>query len=265
MNKLLISIGCLVLLTSSCRYDENRNDTLSTEDAIHISTNGNERVQSSNTSFDTDNVINGDTRTFNNTDFNELNILSALDVHLTQGNTYSVKAVGKTEDLEKVLVTQQGDELTVGLKGGLLRTGKIVMHITLPTLRNIDISGSVTMSTTNDFTAANDFSADISGASKLTMSLIANKASFDISGTGYVNISGKINKLEVDLEGGSNADMMNLTATEASIQASGASKARVNVTGSIEAEASGASSIEYSGNPTVRKSETSGVSKIKSL
>ena len=265
MNKFFISLGCLLLAATSCRYDENRNETIYSGENIHISTNGNESVQSTNTSFDTGNVINGDTRTFNNTGFNELNISSALDVHLTQGNTYSVKAVGKAEDLEKVQVTQQGDELTVGLKGGLSRTGKIELHITLPTLRDIDISGAVTMTATNDFTAASDFSADVSGASKLTMPLTANKASFDISGAGYVNISGKINKLEVDVEGGSNADMLNLTANEANIQASGASKARVNVTGSIEAEASGASSIEYSGNPTVRKSETSGASKIKSL
>lgn len=260
MNKLFISLSCLTLMATSCRFEENKKENISSGEHTTIASSASQSTETTQS----EGIVNGDTKTFSNTNFSELTISSAFDVQLTQGNEYSVKAIGNQKDLEDVAVVQKGDELQISVKA-LRRVQNIKLQITLPSLRELDISGAVTAKATNEFTAANDFSADVSGASTLTMPLTAVNASFDISGAANVNVTGKVNKLNLDVAGGSHVDMQQLVANEADIEASGASTVKANVTGSIEAEASGASTIEYTGNPNVKKSETSGASKIKSL
>jgi hypothetical protein len=50
---------------------------------------------------------------------------------------------------------------------------------------------------------------------------------------------------------------------DADVEASGASKATVNPSGRLDADASGASSIYYLGSPTLGKIDTSGSSTVK--
>jgi hypothetical protein len=47
------------------------------------------------------------------------------------------------------------------------------------------------------------------------------------------------------------------------VEASGASRAEVNASGRLDAEASGASTVLYSGDPTLGRTNTSGASTIR--
>ena len=69
--------------------------------------------------------------------------------------------------------------------------------------------------------------------------------------------------MSVGISGASDAKLYNLTAKGAILKASGASHVGVTVTEILKASASGASDINYKGNPNVKESNTSGASNIR--
>ena len=69
--------------------------------------------------------------------------------------------------------------------------------------------------------------------------------------------------MTIDVSGASKIDAENLKAIDASIDASGASKISVNVSGELKSDISGASKVVYTGTPPnviTKKSGAGGVS-----
>jgi hypothetical protein len=105
---------------------------------------------------------------------------------------------------------------------------------------------------------------DISGASTATASeLKADNLTVEVSGASKVTVEGTSHKLHGEVSGASSLVAEKLPAERVTIEASGASKGYVTATQSLTAEASGASTIYYSGNPKSLDKETSGASSIK--
>jgi hypothetical protein len=64
------------------------------------------------------------------------------------------------------------------------------------------------------------------------------------------------------VSGASNLDLNNFQVANADLEVSGASHAVVNPTGTLNVNASGASSVQYVGNPTLGNIQTSGASNV---
>ena len=91
---------------------------------------------------------------------------------------------------------------------------------------------------------------------------MAQKGSAEASGASKVTLAGRIETLVAKGLGASSLELGDLEIGDLDIGVSGASKAAVNVTGTLSASASGASNIRYSGDPKIKKSDTSGSSSI---
>jgi hypothetical protein len=94
----------------------------------------------------------------------------------------------------------------------------------------------------NNFQATN-ITVDLSGASTLTANGQADDLMATVSGASTLNISG-------------------LSINDADMQISGASHATINLSGRLDANVSGASSLQYSGQPTLGNVSTSGASTV---
>lgn len=102
-----------------------------------------------------------------------------------------------------------------------------------------------------------------SGVSKISIADLKNSAfDLDSSGASKITITGETARLNVQLSGASSLDGAGFTATEADVNVSGASHTSVNVIESLRAEASGASRVNYSGNPKSVEKNSSGASSI---
>jgi hypothetical protein len=103
-----------------------------------------------------------------------------------------------------------------------------------------------------------------SGASRVDMSGVRNETlRIDTSGASKINVSGETAKLEIEVSGAGSIDAGNLKADDVSVNASGASHASVFATAELEADASGASRIVYSGSPKNIQKQTSGASSVR--
>jgi hypothetical protein len=82
------------------------------------------------------------------------------------------------------------------------------------------------------------------------------------SGASTLQVSGTAGELDTDASGASRMRLEDLSATEAEVDATGASTIEVTVSGRLAGSASGASTVTYSGNPDVSVS-TSGASSVR--
>jgi hypothetical protein len=106
-------------------------------------------------------------------------------------------------------------------------------------------------------------SLDISGVANVTVNNVRNDAlAIDSSGASKISLNGETSKLKVDVSGAVKVDAGELKAADATVDANGASNVLVNVSGTLKADASGASHINYSGTPSSVQKSTTGVANI---
>lgn len=132
----------------------------------------------------------------------------------------------------------------------------------MPNLHGVDFSGAST-ATVGKFSGVKNFDVEVSGASRVTMEVAAQKVSMDLSGASSLVLTGQCDVLNGEVSGASTFKGRDFPAKEVNIDASGASSAAVVASTTIHAEASGASSIRYSGNVKDIHSSTSGASSVK--
>jgi hypothetical protein len=101
-----------------------------------------------------------------------------------------------------------------------------------------------------------------SGSSDIRGSLQAADCQFNLSGASTCNISGAAGKTVIAASGASDFNSSGFTAQTADVKLTGASDASIRVNGTMNVDISGASTLNYSGNPTIGKIDISGASKM---
>ena len=101
-----------------------------------------------------------------------------------------------------------------------------------------------------------------SGASRLTVTVEADKLSATASGASNVKLAGKAADALYESSGSSSIDAGKLVSGNCDVECSGMSSADVNCTESLNAEASGMSSVNYRGGCKLVHATSSGVSEI---
>ncbi|MGZ3867050.1 MAG: GIN domain-containing protein, partial [Bacteroidia bacterium] len=96
------------------------------------------------------------------------------------------------------------------------------------------------------------------------LDISVNTVSCNESGAATISLNGNCNKLEAIVSGAASLKAENLIAENANVNTSGASTAKVNVTNRLEGNASGASTLKYSGSPKETQLNQSGASNVKS-
>lgn len=104
---------------------------------------------------------------------------------------------------------------------------------------------------------------DLSGASNMKASFDLQSLTISLSGASEAKLDGKVQKLNINSSGASDVNAYGLEAVSCSASASGASDLKVKVTQELDAVASGASHIYYTGDAEKVNIKNSGVSKIE--
>jgi hypothetical protein len=198
------------------------------------------------------------TRAFSVKDFDKLDIGSAFTITVTQGSTYSVSARGRQKDLDEMESKIKGSELHLGYKNQSWSMGKnrknVYITITMPALKAVDFSGAST-SKISGF-SSETFDIELSGASTAEFKIDSKNMKIDLSGASDLTLIGNGDKLDAEVSGASDLKAYNFKTTTAKVESSGASDARVAVSGNLVADASGAASVSYKGSPSVKKTSS---------
>jgi len=202
-----------------------------------------------------------ETKEFSN--FTALEVGSAFEVTVTKSDTYSVKITAGERIFDRIQVTQTGETLKIAVEPGIiLGTANMKAEITMPVLDRIDFSGA-TYGVADGFNSTEKFVVRLSGASALGITnLNVGDVDAELSGASHLTAVGSGNDLAAEVSGASNLDLTNFHVNDANVVVSGASHAIVNLDGRLDVEATGASSLEYIGDPQLGNINTSGASTV---
>ncbi len=218
------------------------------------------------------------------TDFDRLQVSHAFDVTVRQGEPYRVVIEVDEAVLPHLQVDRQGSTLRIGIEPGWrIFRGPTTLRaeVTLPQLAGLTASGASRVnlsgfdssdaleitasgaSRVNGQINARDTTIAASGASEIDLRGAFQDLAVEASGASNVTLDGSGQNLRANASGGSEINLANLPIVDARVEASGASTVRVQPSGALDVEASGASNVYYSGNPTMGNISTSGASSIR--
>lgn len=195
--------------------------------------------------------------------FSKVHVDSAFETTLRSGADYALQIRADDNVIDRVRAEVSGDTLEIDLDGGVLRA-TLEAEVTVPAgaLQAVAARGASTISGSDRFQAAT-FDVAAEGASTVTLDLDAQNLTVAAEGASTVELTGAAGALEARAEGASTLQLFDLRATEARVTAEGASTAEVQASASLEADASGASTIRYDGSPDNLVEDSSGASTIE--
>jgi len=226
-----------------------------------------------------------ETRQFNFTEFTRVDIGSAFIYEIEQSDTYSISIRANNNLFDDIEVAKEGQTLKIEMEVpwaifNIDPRPKAV--ITMPQLYGLNSSGATNgavsrFSSTDDLNitasgassvellaiSAGDVSFHVSGASKVSGDIKAEDIDLDVSGAGSVQLEGSASDTEIEASGASDLDLASLTVNNASVTLSGASDCTLNLNGRLDTNLSGASKLEYIGEPTLGKMDITGASTLK--
>jgi len=201
----------------------------------------------------------------NFTDFTALDINHAFDVTVQQGDDYSVTIRVDDNFVDDLDIKLQGDALKIGFKSTFntrLKDATFEADITMPDLSAIDVS-SASRAEIKGFSSSAPFRANVSSAGSLRGDIDAGNTTLDVSGASNVELAGSGADLTVKASGASTVDLSDFPVGDATVDASDASRVTVNVSGTLDVDASSASNVMYLGNPTLGAIDLSGASSVE--
>ena len=202
---------------------------------------------------------------FNFDDFTRVSVGSALKLDITQGDDFSIQ-VEVDDNLEQYLdVRRSGDTLYIGLKPRLsILFGNTTLRarVTMPQLTGLEASGASNCKISG-FSSDKRLDLEASGASTVRGDIASGAAKIEASGASTIELTGAGADLNAVASGASTLRLEDFMVTDARVDASGASRITVNASGTLDAKASGASSVRYVGDPAKVRMDSSGASSIE--
>lgn len=161
-------------------------------------------------------------------DFKQIDVSGAIQLDVVAQKDFSVEVEADDNLLEHIVTEVKGETLKIYTKERLSMRGKIRVTVAMPDLTELEVSGVSKVTAQNIKT--DSFKLNVSGASK-------------------IEVSGEAKDLTIDSSGASKINAENLKAANAKVDVSGASNITVNASEEVRADASGASKINYVGEP----------------
>lgn len=210
---------------------------------------------------------NAEVRTAKN--FHALNLSSAFDVFITQGNEEAVAvSAAETKDRERIKVEVKNGVLYLTYDNKGMKWGrgnkKLKAYISVKQIDALTVSGACDVFISGTLKAA-ELSLNQSGASDVKGRIEVGKLKVDLSGASDVTITGIATQLAIEASGASDFKGFDLSTDICNARASGASDIKITVNKELSAQASGASDVKYKGAGVIKEIKSSGSSSVRKV
>jgi hypothetical protein len=219
--------------------------------------------------------------------FTSIRVSNAIELYISQSNKTEVAVSAKSEEYRNRIITEvNGGTLIIRMADNKWwkwgnEDYRVKAYVSVKDLYAITASGATNIKIVNGLSSeklkinlegasdlkgdikAGTLMADLSGASSLKGTVQANALSVKGSGACAFEVSGSGDDLILDVSGASSVKMYDYLVKGASVDASGASSVKINVSGILKLNATGASSIDYKGAAAIKDMQSSGASSVR--
>ncbi len=193
--------------------------------------------------------------------FTKIDASGAPIVIYNTSDSLSLSVTGKTEDVANIETRIVDGTLFIKSKG--MMKGQVTIRINANRLNSVAVSGATNFMINNKLTT-DSFILESSGASYFTaVDLNAKTIKATISGASNVTLNGgSTDNFTADVSGASTLKAYKLISANTTVTSSGASSAKVFASQKLVANATGASTIKFKGEPKEVSAEGSTSSQI---
>jgi hypothetical protein len=219
--------------------------------------------------------------------FSSIRVSNAIELFISQSDKTEVAVSAKSEEYRNRIITEvDGGTLIIRMADNRWwkwgnEDYRIKAYVSVKDLYAITASGATNIKIVNGLSSeklkinlsgasdlkgdikAGTLMADLSGASSFKATVQANAFSMKGSGACAFEVSGSGDDLILDVSGASSVKMYDYLVKGASVDASGASSVKINVSGILTLHATGASSIDYKGAAAIKDMQSSGASSVR--
>jgi phage shock protein PspC (stress-responsive transcriptional regulator) len=207
-------------------------------------------------------------REFQLAGFTEVRADRDQEIKITRGDNPRVIAYGREDELNDLNIHVQDNELVIKQTPDDINFclfcihRSIMVEVVLPELTRVDASHSSEVEITG-FNGQERMQLDASGAAHISYSGDAENMEVDLTHAAEIDLSGQAANLSAKASGASSLEARNFQAETVTVTTEHSAEAEIYVTQKITAEASGASSIRYAGNPPEEITDTSHSAEIE--
>lgn len=205
-----------------------------------------------------------ETRTFAIDGFDAVEAGRYISVEVVHGDPSSVVVTADDNLWSELAVRREGDALVLSLSNAHAIYENVTVRAvaTTPSLARLDLSGGA-RGTLRGFDAPLPaLAVHASGGSSVEGGARAEDLSVELSGGSRAALAGAATTLTLDASGGSAADLIDVEAGAAAVWLSGGSRGAVTASGRLDYHLSGASHLDYAGDPELGRADASGGSGV---
>jgi hypothetical protein len=193
--------------------------------------------------------------------FSAIQLYGGYDVELIQGGEESVTIETDHNLLKNIKAEIEKGKLIINCEKGF-QFDKVKLTIRFIDIYYLEVNGGMKLASEKPI-QVKDIEMVVNGGADINIPIIGNTLSLNLSGGTNVKFTGKVPNLNIDLNGAGNISCDELESENVDVEIGGAGYAIVWATKSITAKLSGVGVIEYKGNPSIVKSDVSGIGSVK--
>jgi hypothetical protein len=200
--------------------------------------------------------------------FTAVEARNAMQVEISRGTGYSVAVEADDEIIREIEVIVSGGVLKAKFRTRLGHIGLLFkqvaspkLKITMPELAAIKFTAA-TRGKVTGFSSVDSFTAELSGAGKLTGDMDCRHLKLVGGAASFFELAGRTDTLDLSLTATSHASLEQLKVADARITLGGASTVTLDISGRLDAEVTGASSLRWTGTPSMGDIKVTGASSL---
>lgn len=195
------------------------------------------------------------TQEINVSEFTGVKLEIAADIYITQGDAFVVSVTGQQNIINELERDVNNGTWEVEFDRCVKNYDELTIHITMPEIDYLAISGSGTMYSQNTLDV-DELDLKISGSGDMILDLNAYKVDATISGSGQMKLDGITEIAEYKISGSGDYHAFGLQADIVEVKISGSGNAEVLAIDYLKVEITGSGDVFYRGTPTLDVSIT---------
>lgn len=186
----------------------------------------------------------------------EIDFQLAGEVIITQGVTQAIVVTGDENVVNDIDTDVDNGVWNIDFEKDCYDNYDLTIFITVPSINEVELSGSGNI-TLNDFEGQqNNLSLDISGSGSIFLSAFngLQNMSVEISGSGNILASADIptlKTLDIKISGSGSYDGFSIASDDCDINIPGSGNCKVTVNNNLDVKIGGSGNVYYKGYPTI--------------
>jgi hypothetical protein len=183
------------------------------------------------------------------TNFEEINLQGFGSALINIGETFKVEVETDSNLLSKIKVESDDEDLI--LSPNSTCPTKLVYHITMPSIEEIEIDGSGEVTVLNKL-KSKDLELELHGSGFINLiEAYIEELDAEINGSGNISITGKSEENHFEINGSGNFNFSELKTENAEIKINGSGDVVLDCKEALSVIINGSGTVQYSGNPKV--------------